>query len=410
MQVIDEVSRKAVDFSKSIRAIVSHTPDLTVYGYFQDTKDIKTIGVYTGEAFPFRFKNVYIKNANLCYSNKGGFWFDKTGVPEDIVINEVCTFGQGKFPYNFERRYEAIESFRLFEGRQIVSKKEFTLSKYLKYSFGLEFETSMGYVPEELCFRDGLIPLRDGSIDGIEYSSVVLRGSEGLALLEQEVTTLNEYTVFNKECSLHIHFGGYPLDPQKLYDLYYLCKLLEKDIVDLVPQYTFNSARYKNNGKDYCNPLKNFRDFNQMYEYLVGKKFFGDLTQPHPNDIGRNRKWQVHTRYFWCNFINAICYTVNKTIEFRLLRPTYNLNKIILWIYIFNAILKFAEETPYKKLPNNNLVGIVTEIYPKEVADRVLDGINRLCILKRNQTNNRDYIGNDLRFEEILFSKNFIIN
>jgi len=410
MLVIDEISRKAVDINESIRAIVSHTPDLTVYGYFQDTKDIKIIGIYTGVSF--QFENVYIKNANLCYSNKNGFWFDKTGVPEDIVVKEVYTFGQGKFPYDFERRYEAIESFYLFEGKQIIlnPNKVFTLSKYLKYSFGLEFETSMGYVPEELCFRDGLIPLRDGSIDGIEYSSVVLRGNEGLALLEQEVNTLNEYTAFNKECSLHIHFGGYPLDPQKLYNLYYLCKLLEKDIINLVPDYTFNSAEYKNNGKNYCSPLKSFRNFNQMYEYLVGKKFFGDLTQPHPNDIGRNRKWQVHTRYFWCNFINAICYTVNKTIEFRLLRPTYNLNKIILWIYIFNAILKFAEETPYEELLHNNLVGIVTEIYPKEVADRVLDGINRLCILKRNQTNNRDYIGNDLRFEEILFSKNFVID
>lgn len=296
MQVIDELSRRAVDINKCVRAMVRHTPELKVYGYFHDTSNLKRIGIYNGSSF--HWENAYVKDLELCYSNRGGFWFSKVGVPEDIIAQEVCTFGQGNFPYDFERRYEAIENFRIFEGKQVVldPKKEYTLSKYLRYSFGLEFETSMGYVPEEYCFRDGLIPLRDGSIAGIEYSSVVLRGNSGLVLLEQEVNTLREHTAFNKECSLHMHFGGFPLDPQKLYNLYYLCKILEGEIASITPEYTFHTGQYKDNGKDYCNPLRTFRNFNQMYEYLVGRKFFGDLTQPHPNDIERHRKWQVHTR------------------------------------------------------------------------------------------------------------------
>jgi hypothetical protein len=54
----------------------------------------------------------------------------------------------------------------------------------------------------------GLIPLRDGSITGIEFSTVVLQGNEGLNLLKQQVEALNANTIFDKDCSLHIHFGG----------------------------------------------------------------------------------------------------------------------------------------------------------------------------------------------------------
>ena len=122
---------------------------------------------------------------------------------------------------------------------------EYTLSKYLKYTFGLEFETSMGYIPEDICFRDGLIPLRDGSISGLEYSTVVLNGNDGLSLLKQELESLKEYTAFNKECSLHIHLGGFPLDPNAIIRAQTLCRLLEKDISQLVPSLTFRSSEYE---------------------------------------------------------------------------------------------------------------------------------------------------------------------
>ena len=68
-----------------------------------------------------------------------------------------------------------------------------------------------------------------------------------------------------------------------------------------------------------------------MYRYFVGRNFYGSFMQAHPQDKERKRKWNVQNRYFWCNFINALCYKVNKTIEFRFLRPTYNFKKILVW-------------------------------------------------------------------------------
>lgn len=124
----------------------------------------------------------------------------------------------------------------------------------------------------------------------------MLSGNEGIALLEQQLESLKRFTDFNKECSLHIHFGGFPLDSNKIFNLYLLCKNLEGELANLVPKYTFKTSKYKANGKDYCNTLSNYRNFDQMYEHLVGRRFFNDFFQPHPNDIRREAKWRIPTR------------------------------------------------------------------------------------------------------------------
>lgn len=234
---------------------------------------------------------------DIVFANYLGYYIIKNEYSPADITQYVMSYGHGGFPYHFDRRYEAAESFGIFAGQQkIVDEKQYTLSKYLHYSFGIEFETSMGYIPENICFRDGLIPLRDGSISGLEYSTVVLSGNDGLNLLKQQCESLDKYTFFNKECSLHMHFGGYPLDPKAIFILYNLCCSLELDIKQHTPQYTFNTARYKESGKDYCKELPRFATFNSLYEGIANQRFFGDLCQPHPCDPDRQRKWECHSR------------------------------------------------------------------------------------------------------------------
>ena len=339
----------------------------------------------------------------LVYSPYRAGYISTVDLPKDLLIRELHMKGKGGFPYSFDRRYEAIESFNIFRGKQrIIKQEEFKISDFLKYSFGLEFETSMGYLPEDICFRDGLIPLRDGSISGLEYSTIVMKKNTGLALLKQQLDTLRKYTAFNKECSLHIHFGNFPLEPDYIYRVYRLCKYFEPAISRLVPPKTFNSAEYKANEKDYCKKLPSFRSFNELYTSLVGRTFFGDLSQPHPNDIRREAKWRIPTRYYWVNFINTICYNVNKTIEFRLLRPTYNFNKILTWIAIFNAILLHAELVKDNSVPNS-IKELLYKVYPGDIADYVYEGVCKLEVLKINQVENGDLIGNDIEFENEIF-------
>lgn len=346
----------------------------------------------------------------MIFSNIRGSFINSKDFSEEDLISEVNLLGAGEFPYKeLERKYEACESFKIFDNKQhVVNEVKFPHADLLKYTFGLEFETSMGYIPEELIFRDGLIPLRDGSISGLEYSTVVLNGNDGLNLLKQEIGSLRQYTAFNKECSLHIHFGGYPLRSRKLFNLYKVCLYLQESgqLQRLVPEYTFKSSKYKKSGKDYCNKLPIYDSFEDLYYALVGTQFDGSFRTPHPADPDRHHKWNIHTRYYWVNFINFMCYDVNKTIEFRLLRPTFNLRKIQDWIYIFNAILLYSEKlVDGNKIPLGlRLKDIFNEVYPADFAKTLSLEVKKLEVEKDNQTRNEDYCGSCLQFEDMLFN------
>lgn len=404
MYVVDEATGKIIPENRCVEVVVGYSSGQLIWGFVNKKEAIIPVLYLVDDDVECLLSYEKAVRDIIFFSNLKGQYMCKEGLTEDDLLQEMYILGFGKFPYNnFSKKYEAIENFKVFNGKQqVLEKLPFRLSKHMKYTFGLEFETSQGYIPESICFRDGLIPLRDGSISGLEYSTVILEGDDGLSLLKQQIETLKRYTNFNKECSLHIHFGNFPLDPDKMFRLYRLCKILENSISRLVPTYTFCSGRYKDNGKDYCKELPSYRSFNQMYEHLVGRKFFGDFTQPHPNDIRREAKWRIPTRYFWVNFINALCYTVNKTIEFRLLRPTYNFNKILLWIYIFNAILKYAESD--MSLSNiERIEDIIKAIYDEDLGEEILLGITRLQILRINQERNNDFSGQDVSLENRLF-------
>lgn len=404
MQVFDEVTQKYRSIFECTRVVLEHRPELIIFGYSSNENTIVDTLVYAkGGPQTLRIDKELFKGP-LVYSQRRGIYISPVNFPEKDLFIEANIKGQGGFPYNFARKYEAIESFNLFEGRQkVLDLKDYLLSHFLKYTFGLEFETSMGYIPEDLCFRDGLIPLRDGSITGLEYSTVVLNGNEGISLLKQEINTLKKYTAFNKECSLHIHLGGFPLNSNLIYRAQRLCKMLEPSMENLVPDLTFRSSMYKDNEKDYCSKLNYYDNFNEMYEGLVGRPFLGDFTQPHPNDIARKAKWRIPTRYYWVNFINLICYKVNKTIEFRLLRPTYNFKKIELWLYIFNAILMYAENIKFPIDMGITLSKVINRVYPPNVAKLIDLGLIQLQILSVTQKANGDRYGHDIEFENELF-------
>lgn len=298
MQVVDEITGSLIKYYESTNILIGINNGVTIFGYAHKLNrsiikiliriNGQTLRVHTCEEF---------WGDELVYSIKSGCYMLISSTNADRLFEEQNVFGFGDFPYTFARRYEAIESFKLFNNQQKIAKDaDYKLGKRLKYTFGLEFETSMGYIPEKVCFRDGLIPLRDGSITGLEYSTVVMEGNGGLNLLSQQLETLKKYTNYNKECSLHIHFGGFPMDPDKIYNLYLLCKKLEDEIQHYTPEYTFYTANYKNSGKDYCKKLDSYGSFDRMYESLVGRRFYGDFTQPHPNDIAREAKWRIPTR------------------------------------------------------------------------------------------------------------------
>ena len=376
------------------------------------------IGIVSGNNFPQIKIQGYLFSvipefyeAHKLYSNLEGEYILDCGLSKQDVLDHKYRKGIG-YPYTFPKKYEAVESFKLFNSRQelVNPEVELPLSGFLKYTFGLEFETSCGIIPEDVCFRDGLIPLRDGSISGNEYSTVVLKGNKGLNLLKQQLDTLKKYTNFDKECSLHIHMGNFPLEPERIYSLYSICFLLQKEFSEICPKFTFCTSRYKTSGKDYCKPLKKFNSFESLYQFLSnGRSYLGSMYMPHPNDIQRCQKWHIPQRYYWANFINLCFYDVNKTMEFRLLRPTYNFHKILVWLYIFNAILSYAETNNVSVNQTLSLRDIIKTIYPQQIFEVLDMEIEKLKWVVNTQSACGDYIGNRVDVEDMVFEPNEII-
>jgi hypothetical protein len=423
MKVINETTGLLEDRDNLIRAAVAYNDGILEIGWCSPEDPLLakfySPGEYKGCDFIRKSKEL---EEHIIYSNRMGCYIIKDNLSQREILEESLILGRNGFPYSFNREYEAVHCFDKFKNKQqILSKVNYPLANYLKYSFGVEFETYSGYVPEEICYRDGLIPLRDGSLDGgIEYSTVVLNGNDGLNLLKQQIDTLKKYTAFNKECSLHFHFGDYPVTERHAWSLYLVWKLIENEIEKFIPAYSFKTARYKKSGKDYCKPLPSYNTFSGLYTYLASQKFFGSLTQVHPADPDKRSKWNIHSRYHNVNLVNFVCYTGPKTIEFRFLRPTFNYHKITLWLYIFNAILMYAENLANtsntlsditKKVRNREITlsKIIYTMYPDEVSDIIFADLQLLNLVIINQSGLEDYIGLRTDIEDSIIDPEKII-
>lgn len=346
------------------RGLVYIDDNYAEFGYFPESKDNIRI-IYEGSL-------VWGISYEELKDHLGFDYLQGSYVIGKDVNQHNFPFGRDAFPYNLDKMvYNAKFEEHLFKDKQNISNLlEFRFINELPYTFGLEFETAGGYLPQHRLYELGLIPLRDGSISGIEFTTVVLQGNMGLNLLKQQVEALDACTIFDKDCSLHIHFGNFKLNGNVLLAVNNLFR--NSDISQFLPELTFSTHLYKTNeDKNYCEFNDRFRSFEEMYGVLVGRNFYGDLKQPHPKDIAGTRKWNIKTRYKAVNFINALCYDGPKTIEYRMLRPTYNFNKILGWLFIYGAIIKYAEQN--EKLTfyasRHSIEHIVRSVYSTELAD-----------------------------------------
>ena len=96
-------------------------------------------------------------------------------------------------------------------------------------------------------------------------------------------------------------------------------------------------------------------------------------------------------------------------MEFRMLRPTYNLEKILFWMYIFNAILQYAENYEVGKTAKIKLEEVLTAVYPAELTKDLMIDFYKCEVCSNEQRKYGDYIGARIDIEEEFFDKNRII-
>ncbi len=298
----------------------------------------------------------------------------------------------GKYNYSIEQMYSSGPHLKAFMDFPKVypdlALNSSEVAEFGEFTFGLEFETCAGVIPEQQCFELGLIPLRDGSIEGIEYATVPMAGEEGFKLLHEQLRVLSEKTRFNKECSVHVHLGGFPIDKTKIFKLYNILYNIQSSVFDILPRLATRTAEYKAKRKNYTNPLPKFSSFEQLYKNYSGGalNFEDDLTKAHPGDPNDRQKWNMEYRYMWANLLNLMFKPAGKTVEFRIHGPSTNYQKIVYWMFLCNAILKYASTTTdsiatlvSKASSGGILEYIFNKVYSKDLAEKMIS----YCILRK---------------------------
>ena len=171
--------------------------------------------------------------------------------------------------------------------------------------------------------KNDFVFLRDGSLDGgLEYTSLPLKGADGIAKLRNFCASLAECSI-NEFCSLHIHLGGVNLSKEEVVSLYKTVFQCQQELFDFVPSYKRSSKYFarKAEYKDHCKPLKSLglyqeENINQMYRsiynFVTMNGKFGnqdDIDEDDEEfydeeDEGQVNKWNKLSRYHHLNLLN----------------------------------------------------------------------------------------------------------
>jgi len=250
------------------------------------------------------------------------------------------------------------------------------IEKYSKaignLTFGFEFETIKGSIPKPKLDNLPLIPLRDGSIEGLEYVTIPLKGSKGIKAIIDCVKELDKRTIYNNDCSMHLHIGNVPRTPEFILAFYKLASAYQEEVFSMFPlykKYNFDVKR-----KNYSKPfpldeinfkldpkinIKNKEDldknFNILFKHLAERKNFYDYdcdlnnVSFHPSDPNGHQKWNIKKRYYAVNFIPLI-FGNKQTIEFRIHTPTYDIDKILNFLFINSYLINYTIKNQEKIL------------------------------------------------------------
>jgi len=249
----------------------------------------------------------------------------------------------------------------------ITAKDRFIEKTYLsnksvldKYTFGVEFETTAGMIPQRVFERLGIIPVRDGSITGIEYVTIPLNGLNGLYTLKEFMDELKKRTTSDYTCSMHIHVSGMERNNENILAMFKFFHDIQDSVYSVFPLYKKNNMGAKR--KNYTSPLSSrvfsrmnnkcktksdiVSDMEKLIYYLSAKapgyeKVKLEQIKEHPSDPNNSRKWQVVSRYVWCNLI-PIIFSNKKTVEFRIFTMPDNTEKMVYMLLMTLYLIDFA--------------------------------------------------------------------
>ena len=301
---------------KVIYGIVKHDLNYGLkYGWFNNVENKDVCIIYFNKIEKVYCINRSIKLLSDYLHNDINVYFNPKYFTYSDVFprQQVDSSYKSSLPYNLSNLKSKSYSFTKNDNIEILYNNFKPVLEDL--TFGVEFETVRGVVPDSICKNINLHPLRDGSISGLEYVSTPLRGKEGFYNFIEIIHQLNKYTDSDHNCSMHIHVGNLPRTPAFILASFKLLYMLQDDMYKYFPYYKKYKSFLKR--KHYTQPLSSkvfneidskitsdnlYKNFNHLLNDLTSGainsiKDIDDLTT-HPRDSGNNRKWDIIERYF----------------------------------------------------------------------------------------------------------------
>lgn len=336
-----ENGKPVFGFAKSVPKLWSYviTGDETKYPAWdiEELLNKKKIEFFIGFPYP-SIPSAKVFGGNISYDN-GRYDYPEAG-------SEVYSVKNSPFAKKVEK-----ENFPMS-----VSPKMSELSKFIHYTFGVEYESSRGIVTIYDLFKYKLVPLRDGSTQNKEFSTIPLSGGDGLQrTIDFCKNNLSRMSV-NENCALHVHYGGVRKDKEYVVALYILALMIEKEIRSLTMPLRRSHIFLSKKRKDHQQDLPIFepsylfgkininKTYDQLYKFLTDgytkstcDEDFGGL---HPRV--NNAKYSILNRYYWLNLLPALLQD-GKTYELRSFHASFHPHIVLSWILVGNALLKFTE-------------------------------------------------------------------
>jgi hypothetical protein len=235
------------------------------------------------------------------------------------------------------------------------------------YTFGVELETTRGLIPNELFENLGVVPVRDGSISGLEYVTIPLTGEKGLYAFAELVKLVNHYTDTNYTCSMHVHVGGIPRTESFTLAMFKMGYYMQEELFRMFPSYKRENDGLKR--QCYTAPLEDHLMASMNYKSNTPEKVKEDFTllvntltsnhsdfrryvpiesiKNHPYDPSESAKWHMKERYKWMNLI-PIIFTNKQTVEYRIFTVPDTIEKGIFFLWtclIFTDFIRRNEST-----------------------------------------------------------------
>jgi len=306
-----------------------------------------------------------LKNSKLykeCLSD--GNFYKRTEIDTiSLYLPQTCS-PEYKNSLDYDSRKSLSEYSKRYHNlyNNKISKNIEKYGDFIKdFTFGIEFETTSGFVPPRLTDKLGLMPLRDGSIPGLEYATIPLGGKKGLQTVVDICDELKKRTTFDDTCALHVHMGGIPRTEEFFLALFKVLVAIEDEFYSMFPIYMkYNygvkrkhyTKKFPINETIMCmDPIINNenikRNFGVLFKFLSSNQFYKNYKEDlnnveyHPSDPNGESKWNIKSRYYWCNLI-PLLFGNKKTVEFRVHTPTLDSNKIINYLVILSSILDYS--------------------------------------------------------------------